>query len=77
MGRGSAKRRLSVMTLGTKGSELVATPGVRGLISIDGRNWLTFASGAPVCNDVPSREQHSLRFVFEAKLYTSQLYNPL
>ena len=65
------------MTLGTKGSELVATPGVRGLISMDGRNWLTFTGGVPVCNDVTSREQHSVRFVFEATPYTSKLYNLL
>ena len=77
MGRGSAKRRLSAMTLGTKGSELVATPGVRGLISMDVRNWLTFTGGVPVYNDVTSREQHSIRFIFEATPYTSQLYNPL
>ena len=34
---------------------------------------LTFTGGVPVCNDVTSREQHSVRFVFEVTQDTSQL----
>ena len=72
-GSGFCKETLVSHDIGNEGFGACGHSRVRGLISMDGRKWLTFTSDVPVCNDVTSQEQHSIRFVFEVTLYTSQL----